>query len=160
MTPEQDRAVQVFADAAMAYCALIDAPVQGGVVAPSRQLSKALSEVYVAALDLPDVFDDGAPEPDGAYSPNAQTLQAWIQLLCVDHYWEIFEPTQPKPDEPVLASLADDLRDIYTDLKRGLDLFHKGHETAAAWEWRFNFHAHWGRHLVSAQRAIFLASQP
>jgi hypothetical protein len=71
-----------------------------------------------------------------------------------DGYWDVFAPLNEEDTESVFNSLADDLADIYRDLKRGLLLYNQGHIVEAIWEWRFNFDIHWGTHLVGAQRAI------
>jgi hypothetical protein len=42
---------------------------------------------------------------------------------------------------PVVASLADDIADIYRDLKKGFALL--GSRDGAVWEWRHGFEHHW-----------------
>lgn len=72
--------------------------------------------------------------------------------MPVSTYSDVFNPL--KDTEPVTSNLADDLADIYRDIKGGLVLFDSQHPIDAAWEWRFGFQTHWGHHLVGAQRAI------
>ena len=64
----------------------------------------------------------------------------------------MFNPLQEEAS--VTNSLADDLADIYRDLKAGLSLYEAEHPIDAAWEWRFRFQIHWGQHLVGAMRPI------
>jgi hypothetical protein len=59
-----------------------------------------------------------------------------------------------KNHEVVWSELADDLADIWEDLRRGLSLFEQDHVVEAVWEWKNSFDTHWGQHLLSAQRAI------
>jgi hypothetical protein len=57
------------------------------------------------------------------------------------------------------GSLADDLTDIYCELKQGLPLFPLDPERAGAM-WLQGFRVHWGWHLVDASRHLYdLASR-
>ncbi len=55
------------------------------------------------------------------------------------------------------GSLADDITDIYFELKRGLDLLEHDpdHPDRAALAWRGGFLWHWGQHLVDAERHLY-----
>lgn len=58
-------------------------------------------------------------------------------------------------EEVSLGSLADDLADIWRDLRAGLDALEGGSQWQdVAWEWRFGLQTHWGRHAVEALRAL------
>jgi hypothetical protein len=49
------------------------------------------------------------------------------------------------------GSLADDLDDIYGEVKYGLDLLAASEsESEAVWNWRFSFWNHWGNHALKA----------
>lgn len=52
------------------------------------------------------------------------------------------------------TSLADDLSDIYVDLKRSLLEYDSGDKTNAIWQWKFDLRGHTGQHIVSALRPI------
>jgi uncharacterized protein DUF5063 len=57
--------------------------------------------------------------------------------------------------EPPYLPLADDLADIWLDLKRGLLALEGGAPASdVTWEWRFGFYTHWGRHATEALRAV------
>lgn len=73
-------------------------------------------------------------------------------LLPVTGYWDVFDLLEET--EPVFNSLADDVADIYHDLKNGLSVYEAQYIVEAVWYWRFHFQVHWGQHLVRAQRAI------
>jgi hypothetical protein len=70
------------------------------------------------------------------------------------YYWEILEPVAWEPEKPVVGDLCDDLIDIYSDLREGLNLYDAGNEESAVFYWRLLFRAHWGRHLTSALHAL------
>ena len=72
------------------------------------------------------------------------------------YYREVFDPHDFDDDEPVTGDLHDDLADIYIDIKPGLLLFRKGLISEAAFEWKFSFSSHWGEHILSAMRAIYM----
>lgn len=60
-------------------------------------------------------------------------------------------------DENLLGSLADDLTDIYCELKYGLIQLEQGHFTSkeAKEHWANSYHLHWGQHLVDAIRYLY-----
>jgi hypothetical protein len=75
--------------------------------------------------------------------------------LPFNYYSECFDPLiVPAAEEPVVADLADDLADIWRDVKGGLMLWHDDESDAAAWHWRFHFESHWGLHASSAMYAL------
>lgn len=69
--------------------------------------------------------------------------------LPVNGYWDVFDPLLEAEKEPVWNSLADDLADIYQDIKEDLVLFDAGQVEEAVWQWRFHFLIHWGKHLTT-----------
>jgi len=46
-----------------------------------------------------------------------------------------------------MATIADDLSDIYSDLTASLALYRSGRIQSALWRWHFTYYTHWGRHL-------------
>jgi hypothetical protein len=76
------------------------------------------------------------------------------QRIPLDLYGEVFNPTLVPPEEPVIGSIADDLADIYREIAAGLRAYEQGNHAAAAWEWTFGLHSHWGAHATSAIRAL------
>ena len=53
------------------------------------------------------------------------------------------------------GSLADDLTDIYFELKRGLNLLDAAGPDEVAHLWELGFQQHWGQHLVDAERHLY-----
>lgn len=114
---------------------------------------KLLAGLHLAVLDLPD-FGCGKDVIDIPSLSKENHVYQHFQNMPINGYWDVFDPLNQEDTQSVFNSLADDLSDIYRDLKRGLLLYNQGYITEAVWEWRFNFQIHWGVHLVSAQRAI------
>jgi hypothetical protein len=75
-----------------------------------------------------------------------------------DSYWlefDDFAGVGARLGEGMSGSLADDLTDIYFELKRGLCLLSSADPDAVARFWQSGFTAHWGQHLVDAERHLY-----
>jgi hypothetical protein len=146
-----DPAIDRFAGAARRYCAWAEGEL-GDPNDEMRRVRLLLAELHLAAAELPDL---GIGKNIDAVSLSHDEWSRFYEKfgrLPVTSYFDVFNPLQE--EEPVTNSLADDLADIYRDLKAGLSLFEANHPIDAAWAWRFGFQTHWGQHLVGAQRAI------
>jgi len=91
---------------------------------------------------------DGIPHSDwqAVYKRIGNRLQR-------DYYWQIFEPLEVTPPQPVVGSFSDDLADIWRDLKPGLMAMEKNDDDRTAdvvWEWRSSFETHWAKHAAGA----------
>lgn len=146
-----DAAIASFAEVAYRYCAWAEGDL-GDPHDAMRRVQLLLAELHLAAVELPDL---GIGKNIDAESISHDEWSQFFNKfggLPVNSYSDVFNPLQE--EEPVINSLADDLADIYRDLKSGLLLFEAQHPLDAAWEWRFGFQTHWGQHLVGAQRPI------
>jgi hypothetical protein len=109
-----------------------------------------LARVYASAVDL--------PLPDRPYGAARATTDAeWramfkrFGVLPINYYSECVDPLVIPPNEsPGIGDLADDLADIWQDLRGGLALYDAGHIGAAASGWRAAFDLHWGNHAAQA----------
>ena len=102
-----------------------------------------LVDLYHNALEL----DFPASDPD----TNHIDIDIQLSSDSSDIYWEVFAPLIL--DEPVAGSLADDIHDIYIEIKRGLILT-QANTDAALWEWKWGFDNHWGNHAINTIRAL------
>ena len=116
----------------------------------SRRALELLSLLYAAALQLPEVEASSDLEPPGVNQEDWDRIYRRFGVLPVGYYSEIFDPLKVPAEEPVVGDLADDLADIYRDLKSGVQLKRAGSWQHAVQFWRENFHIHWGRHALSA----------
>ena len=148
---------RTFARKAKAYCWLIDQPPLLPREKALLKLCQALADLLQLALRLPDLTDEATSDIETNCEPVSDAVQEWVSVLRVDHYWVLFDPFTNPESSLVFNSLADDLSDVYSDLKRGLYLFDQGLVHAACWEWRSSFTAHWGESLLEIERALFLA---
>jgi hypothetical protein len=69
-----------------------------------------------------------------------------------DAYWLEFDSVADGMSA-MTGSLADDLTDIYCELKQGLTLFELDPDSAMA-TWALGYRQHWGQHLVDAERHL------
>jgi hypothetical protein len=72
-----------------------------------------------------------------------------------DDYWS--EGDLEAGDGLKTGSLADDITDVYFDLKRGLTLCAAGpeHDAQALSMWAFSYRVHWEQHLRDATKQLF-----
>lgn len=144
-------AVKRFAEVARCYCAW----AEGKLNEPKQEMEQArllLAELYLAALQLPDL--GCGKEQKAVHVAHDEWLGIYQKFasLPLTGYWDVFNSIEET--ESVFNSLADDLADIYRDVKAGLFIYEAEHLIEAVWYWRFHFQVHWGQHLVGAQRAI------
>lgn len=150
----QDEAIRAFATLASDYRTWCEGPRASDPMQLLREATRHVARLYAAGLELPDLeFVDHPDLPDLPESNWAAMFKSF-GALPFNYYWEVFDPSIEDSDEPVVGDVADDLTDMYSDLIKGLWLLDHGHMHAAAWSWKFTFDAHWGRHAVSALRAL------
>ena len=115
---------------------------------------RLLANLYSTVLALPK--NGPGQDIDGKRISN----EAWkdvfkrFEALPFNYYSAFFSPAKVAEEESIIGNLADDLADIYRDLKEGLVLYEAGHITEALWEWSQSFNSHWGRHASSALHAL------
>jgi hypothetical protein len=75
----------------------------------------------------------------------------------LDGYWMEYDVT---PDRQEMSgSLADDLTDIYCELKHGLKRLDDSDDAGRTLgRWRTGFCKHWGQHVVDAERHLYALS--
>lgn len=142
--------------AAEQYCALVE-----GLDRPEgdwlEQLSCLLPRIHAAVIAL-----GRAAGGDLAQAVNNRDFERRFELYTHlrrllgdrDHYNLEFDPGEASD---MSGSLADDITDIYFELRQGLDVLdaHPDRLRAAAAVWRNGFRWHWGQHLVDAERHLY-----
>jgi hypothetical protein len=153
----ENESVTHFIASAEAFCSLIEQRQPLTVDAFVFQCAMCLAELYRSAvlLSLPSLESDGG----GAIETAVSTEQTLSLIRDIGHafgevrwYWEVFDPREK--DMPVVGDLADDLADIYSDVKNGLVAFRRGAMHAAIRHLQESFRYHWGDHVVDALRAL------
>ena len=143
-------------ETARQYCSLIDrVPARPDWLKPVFRILPRLHERVVALGDP----GDGSIPPEQYDLDDRFDLYSKLRsrLGARDTYWmEFDDPAQTDCDaENRTGSLADDLTDIYFELKRGLNMLDAAGPEAVAQLWELGFKKHWGQHLIDAERHLY-----
>jgi hypothetical protein len=141
--------IEHFARVARGFCTFWESANTLPLHARMQKAQGHLADVYAAALLLPERSGHGDNPP----SIPPQFVAPFTGEER-DIYWMVEDPYAVGDTGTVAGSLADDLGDIYVELRRGLGHFDAGAVDAAVWSWRFSFDAHWGSHAVGALGAL------
>ena len=123
-------------------------------------LQRLLPILYLKASFLPELtpyFEDGNEKfvTESDYTGILDTFRK--KFGSANDYLEVFDDRMNESEAPVVASLAENMADIYQDLKDFILLYQTGTLEVmndALWECRMNFENYWGQKLVNALRAI------
>lgn len=145
-------AIDRFALAARAFIVWAESPGTDDPHAEATFARASVIALIAAAIELPGGdCDNEAPDiPDEEY----QRIYKRLGALPFNYYSECFNPLAVPPEEPVVADLADDLADIWRDVRGGLLLYESGSPEGAAWYWSNHFSFHWGHHATAALYAL------
>jgi hypothetical protein len=147
---------QELAAAAHDYCYLIEHVDRASHDWLTR-VSHILPRIHAAVLDLDERFAaDRMPLPSPDIDLRFELYSRLRRLLGErDSYRMAFDSGQGASE--MSGSLADDITDIYFELKSGLELLEHDpeHPSRAASAWRSGFLWHWGQHLVDAERHLY-----
>jgi hypothetical protein len=157
---ELPRPFETFCATAAEYCALIEGIERLDRREALRRLSQLLPGLMFAAAHLPETDpsdeDLGHTIPDDSWSERFSALNEAMG----DHgaYWTTTDTRSTTEPAVVLLPVADDLADIWRDLKPGVEALAAGaRQEDVTWEWRFSFETHWGAHAAEAIRAVHTA---
>jgi hypothetical protein len=138
--------------AARHYCELVESLHEGNAQW-LQEIASLLPRLHaaVAALNLPD------PERNHHTIADLDTrFELYTKLRRLlgerDSYWMEFDVAGD--GQTMSGSLADDLTDIYCELKDGLRLLDEQPQKAVE-GWHKGFHLHWGQHLLDAERHLY-----
>ncbi len=136
-----------------AYVSVIETAATLTAYALLTECALLLPQLYAWGYRLPDIF---LPELDDNQAPATEiTRPLFARFGPYAHYRLVYDPIFD--EEIVIGHIADDLADIYHDLKRPLNLYDRGEDNAqqlALWEWRFTLRGHSGNHIVNVLRPI------
>ena len=122
------------------------------------ELAGALAALYESALRLPALPPLGDDLADDAPAARAQwqtVHERFRDLLGSDDLYWTAVPFGEDERRQLARSLADDLADVYLEVKQGLELMAAGEpQDEVVWEWRFSFWSHWGEHAIEALRCL------
>lgn len=158
--PVYSRNVVEFVAVANEYCKYAEhaGELKGGEIL--RILQRLLPLLYLKASLLPELepfFEDE--------NEKFVTESDWFRINdafkskfgTANDYLELYDEKYIESETPVPSSLAENMADIYQDMKDFLLLYQTGTKEVmndAVWECRLNFENIWGQKLVNALKAI------
>src|SRR5579862_327014 len=161
-----------FGTVAKEFCSAVDSASRVDRLTLLTEVYKVLPTLINEAIRLPatELSDDDVTEENGKSLSHPRTRltdEQWQQLYSLlkeklgdwDLYFLNVTPTTDK--EAVCGSLADDMADIYRDVKEGLVLkeMHLAQPEDVIWNWRLLYCSHWGKHAIDALLTIHFRLQ-
>ncbi len=144
-----DDSITHFATVARSFCAWAEAQ-PGAVEAEAKMALRLLADLSSAIMATPSLGRCEVVEGERISNKEWKDIYRRFGSLPFNYYSTFFNPTKVNEDESVVGDLADDLADMYRDIKDGLRLYDHGHIAEAVWSWRNSFQTHWGRHATNA----------
>jgi hypothetical protein len=146
--------LDVMLETAREYCDLIDA----AGTADDRWLHRLLEllpRLHAAMASLGPLAQEHSEPMRVDLDARFELFTRLRQLLGErDAYWMQFDVAQD--GQQMSGSLADDLTDIYCELKYGLErLAVEQDPESTLRDWRHGYRLHWGQHLVDAERHLY-----
>jgi hypothetical protein len=145
-------AIDNFVSAARAFIALAESPASADEHSEGMATRQCVVALISAVLALPP----GSPETAAPDISNDEYQHIFRRFgaLPFNFYSQCFNPLVVPAEEPVVADLADDLADIWRDVKAGLLLYESGEPESAVWHWSNHYSFHWGHHATAALYAL------
>lgn len=142
------------------FCAFLEKVNQLTRVEIVEKTQKFLPLLYLKGSLLPtieSVYDEANEKfvTETDYNYIYRNLQE--KLARFDDYLEVFDIRMNESETPVVASVSENLADIYQDVKDFLMLYRVGTNEImndAIWECKNNFEEYWGQKALNSLRAI------
>lgn len=160
--PIYQRDVLEFVTVAVQYCAYLESIEGKGRSEVLDIMSKLMPLLYLKGTLLPryELLDDEDNQPtDYVTEENYDIIRCNIASIMADRddYLDVFVEDMKYSDTPVLATISENLADIYQELKNFAYVYKLGVEanmmTAIAVV-KMNFETEWGQKAVNVLRAI------
>lgn len=149
-----------FTTVAVQYCLLLESFEGDDKKDLTDKLTKILPLLYLKATMIPETEMQEEDEPEvtvteGDYNYFLDKLADVFK--GDDTYLEVFLEDMKYSETPIAASIAEDLTDIYQDLKNFITIFERGiteNMNDALYICNENFKSYWGQKLVNVLRAL------
>jgi hypothetical protein len=139
------------------YCELVES-LEAGDRGALSELNELLPRLHAAMTAIGHWQEDPSEETGVDLDQRFELFSRLHRLLGdLDGYWMEYDVT---PDRQEMSgSLADDLTDIYCELKNGLARLQREDDTGRTiGRWRTGFCRNWGQHVVDAERHLYALS--
>jgi len=148
-------------DTARRYCQVIEQLPTNNSRFSLAPLLLLLPRLHAAVAALQDVPAPAPPPADNSQDMDHRfelfsRLRTWLGRQ--DSYWMEYDEVDfnEAGQDRMSGSLADDLTDIYFELKQGLHMLGNRSPAQVAGWWQSSFQLHWGQHLVDAERHLYV----
>lgn len=139
-------------EAARHFCELIES-IDDADHAWLRQVSMVLPRLHAAVTALGVAPDAVGHSGENDLDDRFELFSDLRRLIGIrDTYWMEFDQAE---EDSASGSLADDLTDIYYELKHNLHRL-EGEPSGVLDNLRSGFRFHWGQHLVDAERHLYV----
>lgn len=149
-----------FVTVALQYCSYLESNSDSQTNLTDK-LTKLLPLLYLKATLLPDneaseddfLVEEAVAEDDYNYIVS----RLFSVFKNEDAYLEVFEEDMKYSDTPISASIAENLTDIYQDVKNFISVYERGIEdnmSEALFVCTENFKLYWGQKLVNVLRPL------
>lgn len=158
MNTMDNAALERLTDVAREYCDFIER-FEGLDAQESTRflanLSRMLPRLHAAVAALGDVEGFHAFVDDDDLDKRFELYSRLHDALGeLDAYWMEFDVARDSQEKS--GSLADDLTDIYWELKKGLRRLQQRADTRGTLRcWGAGYRLNWGQHLVDAERHLY-----
>jgi hypothetical protein len=158
--PVYSRHIVEFVAVANEYCKYAEYASEMNGEELLKILQRLLPLLYLKATFLPELtpfFEEGNEKfvREADWAEIHDTLKR--KFGSANDYLEALDDRMNDSETPVVASLSENMADIYQDLKDFVLLYQTGTLEVmndALWECKMNFENYWGQKLVNALRAI------
>lgn len=150
----QENAYESMTEIARDFCAHVESFDAGQIDDWLHRMATMLPRLHEAARELGKMqsvnIHERNPEDEGRFELFTRLYEALGER---DGYNYEFDA---RDGHRLSGSLADDITDIYFDLKRGLELLdqYPAEPAIAASDWQQSFEFHWRHHLIDAERQL------
>lgn len=160
LDPVYERHVIEFVAVANEYCKYAEHASEIKGEALLKILQRLLPLLYLKTSFLPELtpyFEEGNEKfvSETDWSKIHDDFKK--KFGSANDYLEVFDERMNDSEGPVVASIAENMADIYQDLKDFILLYQTGTIEVmndALWECRMNFERYWGQKLLNALRAV------
>ena len=158
--PVYSKNVVEFTAVANEYCSFIEQADKFELKDFIDKSHKILPFLYLKAAMLPELDTRYEEFNERFVTENDYNLvhkKILTRLGQYDSYEEVFDPLHQETETPVGASIAENMTDMYQDLKDFILLYQIGSNEVmyeAVWECRQSFEHYWGQRLTNALRAL------
>ncbi|NOQ27631.1 MAG: DUF5063 domain-containing protein [Bacteroidales bacterium] len=142
------------------YCVFVENTLRFSKKDFLEKSGKLLPLIYLKMRLLPrfeSIFDDDNEKFVNEEEWDIIHDAVQKKLGLHDEYRDVFDPLIHEQLEQSIATISDNLADIYQDLKNFSTLYNIGTEEImndAIWECQLNFEEFWGQKLLNALKAI------